>query len=100
MILVPFNIRVKFYDYIEYVLNGFAMIMECAQGKVVAISIAESALLPLIIDFLVGKMLVVAQRIYKPYVSSELICWHNLRFYRLQRYITYEIKRHIFNFIV
>ncbi len=59
MILVPLNIWVKFYDDIEYVLYSLTMIMECAQGKIVAISIAQSTLLPLIIDFLVGKMFVV-----------------------------------------
>ena len=58
------------------------MIVKSAKRQLIPFTIAQSALLPLGVNLLVGKVFVAPKRIHKPYISSKLVCWHKaLGFY-------------------
>ena len=76
VVLVALYVRVEFDDNVKDVKYRLAMVMKSAQRQFVTVPITQTALLPLVANFLVCKMPVVAERINEPYISSELVCRH------------------------
>lgn len=69
--------------HVKDVLDGFLVIVERAQRQF--LTVAQSAFLPKLADFLERKAFVSAKDIYQPDIAPEEICCHNRAFlFRLQ----------------
>ena len=84
MVFVARHLMIQLDDDAESVEDGLPVVVEGAQRQVVVIAIAEAALLPFFVDFLIGEVLVLSQRIHKlSQVFSKV--FHNQLFQELRQ---------------
>ena len=64
--------------HLKDVENGFAMVMESAEGEIIIVSIAQSASMPKVIYLFIGQSAISSELFYQPYVTAKYICCHRL----------------------
>ena len=64
--------------HLKDVENGFAMVMESAEGEIIIVTIAQPTSMPKVIYLFIGQSAISPELFYQPYVTAKYICCHTL----------------------
>ena len=64
--------------HLKDVKDGFAMVMESAEGEIIIVPIAQSTSMPEVIHLLIGQSAISPELSYQLYVTAKDICCHTL----------------------